>query len=190
MKQLKQELDIEEGISEVEDFFWADSQVVLNDISNESKRFKVFVANRVKMIRNNTNLNQWNYVRSAENPADSASRWLNTAKEAKIKQWFEGPTFLKLPKFLKLPIWTWWKSKKTSWQDLKTYQVGIRWKGLWQCFRNSKWSRNWNWMVPEIELVKQNWFAKTFELSKEKTCCTLKKIFWICESFYEKGDEI
>ena len=52
-QQLKQELDIEEDISEVEEFFWTDSQVVLNYISNESKRFKVFVANRVQMIRNN-----------------------------------------------------------------------------------------------------------------------------------------
>ena len=37
-------------------------------------------------------------MRSADNPADSASRGLNTTKEAKIKQWFEGPAFLKLPK--------------------------------------------------------------------------------------------
>ena len=52
-QQLKQELDIEEDISEVEEFFWTGSQVVLNYISNKSKRFKVFVANRVQMIRNN-----------------------------------------------------------------------------------------------------------------------------------------
>ena len=97
-QQLKQELNIEEDISKVEEFFWTDSQVVLNYISNESKKFKIFVANRVQMIRNNTNLSQWNYVRSADNSADSASRGLNMAKEAKIKQWFEGPAFLKLPK--------------------------------------------------------------------------------------------
>ena len=46
-QQLKQELHIEEDISEVEEFLWTDSQVVLNYISNESKRFKVFVANHV-----------------------------------------------------------------------------------------------------------------------------------------------
>ena len=97
-QQLKPELDIEEDISEVEEFFWTDSQVVLNYISNESKRFKVFVANRVQMIRNNANLSQWNYVRSADNPGDSLSRELNTVKEAKVKQWFEDPAFLKLTK--------------------------------------------------------------------------------------------
>ena len=72
--------------------------MVLNYISNESKRFKVFVANRVQMIRNNANLSQWNYVRSADNPGDSLSRELNTVKEAKVKQWFEDPAFLKLTK--------------------------------------------------------------------------------------------
>ena len=50
------------------------------------------------MIRNNTNLSQWDYVRSADNPADPTSRGLNTPKEAKIKQWFKGPVFLELPK--------------------------------------------------------------------------------------------
>ena len=72
--------------------------MVLNYISNESKRFKVFVTNPVQMIRNNTNLSQWNYVRSADNPADSASRGLNSAKEAKIKWWFEGPVFFEATK--------------------------------------------------------------------------------------------
>ena len=38
-QQLKQKLDIEEYISEVEEFFWTDSQMVLNYISNESKWF-------------------------------------------------------------------------------------------------------------------------------------------------------
>ena len=83
-QQLKQELDIEEDISEVEQFLWADCQVVLNYISNESKRFKVFVANRVQMTRTNTNLSQWNYVRSTYSPADSASKRVNMTKEAKI----------------------------------------------------------------------------------------------------------
>ena len=35
---------------------------------------------------------------SADNPAGSASKGLNMAKESKIKQWLEGPAFLKLPK--------------------------------------------------------------------------------------------
>lgn len=57
-----------------EEFFWTDSQVVLSYINNEAQRFHVFVANRVQLIRENTNLNQWHYVDTSENPADYASR--------------------------------------------------------------------------------------------------------------------
>ena len=35
---------------------------------------------------------------SADNPAVSAYRRLNTVKEAKVRQWFEGPAFPKLLK--------------------------------------------------------------------------------------------
>ena len=38
---------------------------------------------------------------STDNPADSASRGLNTVKEAKVRQWFEGPAF---PKLIKNPL--------------------------------------------------------------------------------------
>ena len=55
-QQLKQQLEVEEDIPEIENFFWTDSEVVLNYINNESKRFKVFVANHVQMIRNYVNL--------------------------------------------------------------------------------------------------------------------------------------
>ena len=39
--------------------FWTDSQVVLSYISNEARRFKTFVANRVQFIRENTKVQQW-----------------------------------------------------------------------------------------------------------------------------------
>ena len=62
-QQLQAELDIKEDIPKTEEFSWTESQMVLNYSSNEPKKLKVFVANRVQMIRNNTNLSQWNYVR-------------------------------------------------------------------------------------------------------------------------------
>ena len=131
-QQLKQELDIAEDIS-VEEFFWADSQVVLKYISNESKRFKVFVANNVQMIRNKTNLSRGNYMTSADNPAVSASRRLNTVKEAKVRQWFEGSAF---PKLLKNS----WNHKFRDWS-----------------IRNSRWGWKRNWMVVLIWRLNQVW---------------------------------
>ena len=94
-KLLNQELQINEA-SDIKETFWTDSKVFLNYIGNESKRFKVFVANRIQMIRDNTRKDMWRYVKSSDNPADSASRGLPN-KPVKIKQWFEGPEFLSQP---------------------------------------------------------------------------------------------
>ena len=77
-----------------EEYFWTDAQVVLSYISNDSKRFHVYVANRTQFIREMTNLNQWNYVPSKENPADPASKGLSLSSAAKVNLWFRGPDFL------------------------------------------------------------------------------------------------
>ena len=50
--------------------FWTDSQAVLGYIANESRKFKIFVANRVEMIKEGSDPTQWFYVSSKENPAD------------------------------------------------------------------------------------------------------------------------
>ncbi|KAL7842594.1 hypothetical protein SRHO_G00242830 [Serrasalmus rhombeus] len=47
-----------------EEFFWTDSQVVLAYINNESRMFHGFVANRVQLIRENTDPSQWGYENS------------------------------------------------------------------------------------------------------------------------------
>ena len=73
--------------------FWTDSRVVLGYISNESKRFHVFVANRVQQIRESTSPQQWKYVDTKSNPADIASRGA-TPKELEESKWFSGPDFL------------------------------------------------------------------------------------------------
>ena len=51
-RMLRGELDIHIS-SEV---FWTDSQVVLGYINNDSRRFKIFVANCVQFIRDNTDI--------------------------------------------------------------------------------------------------------------------------------------
>ena len=42
----------------VKETFWTDSEVVLGYIRNESRKFKVFVANRTEMIRDHTDIHQ------------------------------------------------------------------------------------------------------------------------------------
>ncbi|KAJ8342685.1 hypothetical protein SKAU_G00326130 [Synaphobranchus kaupii] len=86
---LKRELEMKID----EEFFWTDSQVVLGYINNDARRFHVFVANRVQLIRENTDPCQWHHVDTAENPADHASRGLQ-ATQISSSNWIQGPTFL------------------------------------------------------------------------------------------------
>ena len=67
---LKDELTYE-GLQE---YYWTDSKVVLGYIYNESRRFHVYVANRVQLIQDLSSPSQWRFVNSAENPADEGSR--------------------------------------------------------------------------------------------------------------------
>ena len=94
---LRKELDVPID----EEIFWTDSQVVLSYISNESKRFHVFVANRVQFIHDHCLKHQWRYVPSSDNPADDASRGLNSSNTSKVERWIHGPLFLHQPK-------SWW----------------------------------------------------------------------------------
>ena len=58
LQLVKKELELN-NVTSIKEYFWTDSQVVLGHINNESKRFKVFVANRVQLNRDNSNTNQW-----------------------------------------------------------------------------------------------------------------------------------
>ena len=73
---LLKELDYQD----VSEFFWTDSRVVIGYINNETKRFHTFVANRIQQIHDHTGPQQWQYIESKSNPADSASRGL-TARQ-------------------------------------------------------------------------------------------------------------
>lgn len=86
---LKEEL----GYSEVEEFYWTDSKVVLGYINNDARRFHTFVANRVQKIRHASDPKQWFYVPTDRNPADYASRG-TTVDELLASDWFTGPSFL------------------------------------------------------------------------------------------------
>ncbi|XP_067945389.1 uncharacterized protein [Watersipora subatra] len=75
-------------------YFWCDSQIVLGYIANESKRFHMYVANRIHEIHQNSTPSQWHYVKSKDNPADMASRGASV-DELINSSWLSGPDFLK-----------------------------------------------------------------------------------------------
>ncbi|XP_075533172.1 uncharacterized protein LOC142566217 [Dermacentor variabilis] len=73
--------------------FYTDSKVVLGYIYNETRRFYVYVANRVQRIRSSTQPEQWKYVHTDENPADHATRAIPAA-QLKSTNWLSGLDFL------------------------------------------------------------------------------------------------
>ena len=74
--------------------YWTDSKAVLGYISNEARRFHIFVANRVQLIRDYSSCDSWKYIESEMNPADDASRGLDCEKVSSDHRWFKGPSFL------------------------------------------------------------------------------------------------
>ncbi|XP_046548997.1 uncharacterized protein LOC124258978 [Haliotis rubra] len=77
--------------------YYTDSTTVLQYIRSEKNRFPVFVANRVKLIRDFSTPEQWKYVDSKTNPADIASRGSSCSQFLKSIEWFNGPKFLRMP---------------------------------------------------------------------------------------------
>ncbi|XP_067373333.1 uncharacterized protein [Channa argus] len=87
---LLEELDIE--IHEVK--YYTDSKVVLGYINNTSRRFYMYVANRVARIRKSTNPTQWYFVNTQHNPADHGTRPVPVSLLCSTS-WLTGPDFLK-----------------------------------------------------------------------------------------------
>lgn len=68
-------------------FYWADFTIVLAWIRKESRNLKMFVANRVSIIRE---IDQWDDVPSEQNPAEIISRKFDPDKiQERDLLWFE-----------------------------------------------------------------------------------------------------
>ena len=86
-------LEKELNYTNLQHYFYTDSKVVLGYISNSSKRFHVFVSNRVGFIQAHTTASQWSHIDGKSNPSDVASRGA-TPIQLQNSCWFTGPAFL------------------------------------------------------------------------------------------------
>ena len=68
--------------------------IVVHYIKNEHRRFCVFVSNRVAIIHNAREIDQWRHVGTKENPADIVSRGMPPSGLKDDEKWFVGPAFL------------------------------------------------------------------------------------------------
>ena len=72
--------DIELKIGGV--YFWTDSTLNIQYISNDEFRFKTFVANRIAEIHESTDKNQWRHIPGDMNPADLVTRACGSQSKA------------------------------------------------------------------------------------------------------------
>ena len=82
------------GIDKSKWVFWSDSMDVLYWIRGQSRKFKLFVANRVGEIQASTNPEQWRYVPTKLNPSDLLIRGLSVSPRTEEDKWWSGPAFL------------------------------------------------------------------------------------------------
>lgn len=73
--------------------YYTDSKVVLGYIHNQTRRFYVYVHNRIQRIHQSRCPGQWKYVSTHLNPANIGSRTA-TAALLNSTAWLKGPAFL------------------------------------------------------------------------------------------------
>lgn len=75
--------------------YWTDSKIVLAWINSFSRKWHLFVANRVSEIHNDSTPSEWNHVGTKDNPADLVSRGTTPEQLVNSNIWWNGPQWLK-----------------------------------------------------------------------------------------------
>lgn len=76
--------------------FWCDSRITLHWINKTTPQsLKIFAANQVMEIQRKTNVKDWRYVPTYDNPADLLTRGELPQKFLQNEIWKQGPTWLK-----------------------------------------------------------------------------------------------
>lgn len=83
-------------------YYWCDSQIVLRWIKKHPSQLKTYVANRISDIQDSSDVENWYYVPTGENPSDLATRHYDLFFNKK-QYWFNGPDFLKTS--TSWPVW-------------------------------------------------------------------------------------
>ncbi|KAJ8981422.1 hypothetical protein NQ317_015624 [Molorchus minor] len=83
---------VKKHFREVPAYFWSDSSTVVSWIKR-TEEWSSFVINRVKEIRNLTEVEKWNHVPGTMNPADLPSRGCQACHLLQSR-WWEGPPWL------------------------------------------------------------------------------------------------
>lgn len=75
-------------------FLWSDNTTALQWIHKPLHELKLYVANRVKKIKELTEVRTWQHIRTAENPADLVIRGLLAGEIVNNPLWWNEPSWL------------------------------------------------------------------------------------------------
>lgn len=78
---------------------FSDSQVALAWLKTHPSSWSTFVAHEVGTVQTLVAPKRWHYVRTAENPADLATRGIIPGQSNVSSLWWNGPSFLLEPGF-------------------------------------------------------------------------------------------
>lgn len=96
---IKEQLGIPSGCFR----YYTDSQIVLGYLTNTTRRFYVYVSNRVKRVHSSSSPTQWTHVPTEQNPAGLATRSV-CATQLSSSMWLTGPPFRTLTKTFAEPL--------------------------------------------------------------------------------------
>lgn len=82
------------SIASADVVLWTDSEIVIHWLKNTTKRWKIFVANRIDDIQKFTKGSTWRHVGTNDNPADLVSRGKYPAELIDNDLWWHGPSWL------------------------------------------------------------------------------------------------
>ncbi|XP_070067147.1 uncharacterized protein [Drosophila virilis] len=77
-------------------FVDANSKDVLYWIRSDARKFQQFIALRIGEILEESDVDSWRWVQSAQNVADDGTKWTKTPEIHGSTRWFNGPPFLYL----------------------------------------------------------------------------------------------
>lgn len=75
-------------------WLWTDSKTVVQWIRSDARRYKAFVGHRIAEILEDSDVDSWRWVPTADNVADDATRTKYPPKYDPNGRWLQGPAFL------------------------------------------------------------------------------------------------
>lgn len=76
-------------------WMWSDARDVLYWLRSHKRRYSAYVANRVGKILRHTNVEDWRWTPTDDNPADWATKF--NPRRVGLERWWNGPQYLQLP---------------------------------------------------------------------------------------------